>query len=90
MVYNGNESNVPNIDGTVPPLGCGSSPDMDCSNAVEMKYNVKTDVVSVLADAKNRNWIQGAPPVYLNNEAPLYARSLDALACAVRTCSRMP
>lgn len=30
--------------------------------------------------------IQGAPPVFLNNEAPLRARSLDALACAVRTC----
>lgn len=28
----------------------------------------------------------GAPPVFLNNEAPLRSRSLDALSCAVRTC----
>jgi hypothetical protein len=39
-----------------------------------------------MTDPKNKMWIQGAPPVYLNNEAPLPARSLDALACAVRQC----
>jgi len=52
----------------------------------ERKYKVKTDPGSVASDPKNQNWIQGAPPVYLNNEAPLNARALDALSCAIRTC----
>jgi hypothetical protein len=31
-------------------------------------------------------WIQGPPPVFINNEAPPLSRSLDALACAIRSC----
>lgn len=30
--------------------------------------------------------MQGSPPVFLNNEANLISRSLDAFGCAVRTC----
>lgn len=47
---------------------------------------MKCDPSSIACNPVNRNWIQGAPPVYLNNEAPLQARALDAIACAVRTC----
>lgn len=53
---------------------------------MELEYNIKTNPGHIASDPRNQNWIQGAPPVYLNNEAPLPARSLDALACAVRTC----
>lgn len=64
-------------------MGHGSS--SFCS-PIEVKYGVKMDLFSIASDPKNKNWIQGAPAVYLNNEAPLPARSLDALSCAVRTC----
>jgi hypothetical protein len=84
MIYNGNESKVPDVDRTLPPpSGCASN---GMVNPIEMKYNTKTSVPAVVSDPKNKNWIQGAPPVYLNNEAPPHARSLDALACAVRSC----
>lgn len=84
MVYNGNESVVPDVDGTIPPVGCGNSSytgDHDSS-----RFATDTDMSKVVCDPKNQHWIQGAPPVFLNNEAPPHARSLDALACAVRQC----
>lgn len=84
MIYNANEKNLPSVDDTIPPVG--GSLLKPFSNPTELKYETKTDPSSVACDPKNQHWIQGAPPVYLNNEAPLHARSLDALACAVRTC----
>lgn len=84
MIYNADESRIPDIDKSIPPVerpsqGVGAT-------ATELEYNIKTNPGHIASDPKNQNWIQGAPPVYLNNEAPLPARSLDALACAVRTC----
>ena len=85
MIYNANESIVPDVDNAVPIGGCGPL-NGGQQNSIELKYNVTTHVGSVATNPQNKNWIQGAPPVYLNNEAPLHARSLDAIACAVRTC----
>ena len=83
MIYNGNQSLLPNVDDTIPPVApIKQSP----LNHTEAKFDVKTDTASIAANPQNQCWIQGPPPVYLNNEAPLNARSLDALACAVRTC----
>jgi len=84
MIYNANEKLIPRIDGIKPPVtsSCGAGGSLSDDN----KFGVKTDAMSVACDPKNRNWIQGAPPVYLNNEAPMHARSLDAVSCAVRTC----
>jgi hypothetical protein len=70
MIYNADEDKLPVVDGAIPRIECRSSG--TCSQ--------------IASDPNNKNWIQGAPPVYLNNEAPLPARALDALACAVRTC----
>jgi hypothetical protein len=70
MIYNADEEKLPVVDGSIPRIECRSGG--KCSQ--------------IASDPMNRNWIQGAPPVYLNNEAPLPARALDALACAVRTC----
>jgi hypothetical protein len=50
------------------------------------KYGIDTNVQAIARDPRNKYWIQGAPPVYLNHEAPLHARALDAVACAVRNC----
>jgi hypothetical protein len=71
MMYNADEQKLPVLDGTIPPVGCGTGA---CTPS------------KIAGDPNNKNWIQGAPPVYLNNEAPLPARALDALSCAVRTC----
>jgi len=71
MIYNADEEKLPDVDGTGASM-VGGCGSGQCS--------------MIARDPKNANWIQGAPPVYLNNEAPLPARSLDALACAVRSC----
>ena len=83
MMHNANEKAMPNIDDTIPPVV--QSMNMP-STETETKYDVKTAPACIAADPKNQVWIQGAPPVYLNNEAPLTARSLDALSCAIRSC----
>jgi hypothetical protein len=84
MIYNADEKRIPKIDSSIPPV---ERPQHHMgANATELEYNTKINPSHIASDPKNQNWIQGAPPVYLNNEAPLPARSLDALACAVRTC----
>ena len=70
MIYNADEEKLPAMDGSVPQIG-------GCGSGL---------CSQIATDPKNSNWIQGAPPVFLNNEAPLPARALDALACAVRSC----
>lgn len=84
MIYNADEKKLPKIDDSIPPVERPQNP--IGATATELEYNTKTTPSHIASDPKNQNWIQGAPPVYLNNEAPLPARSLDALACAVRTC----
>jgi len=83
MVHNANESALPNIDDTIPPVVQNMN---QPSSSTHQKYDVMTAPACIAADPKNQVWIQGAPPVYLNNEAPLPARSLDALSCAIRSC----
>mmetsp|Transcript_24514 Transcript_24514/g.57105 ORF Transcript_24514/g.57105 Transcript_24514/m.57105 type:complete len:395 (-) Transcript_24514:238-1422(-) len=83
MMYNADEGKLPSIDGTIPKI---SSKGLEQRSDLEQKYNVSVMPASIVSDPKNQMWIQGAPPVYLNNEAPLSARSLDALACAIRSC----
>jgi hypothetical protein len=84
MIYNANEKKLPNVDDSIPPPGPYIRNNF--SNPTEIKFGCSMSNKSIATDPRNLNWIQGPPPVYLNNEAPLHARSLDALACAVRTC----
>ena len=83
MMYNANEAALPTDDDnfSIPQSNQRTYP-----NQTELKYGTRTTSTDIASDPRNKNWIQGAPPVYLNNEAPLHARSLDALACAIRTC----
>lgn len=84
MIYNANESGLPDIDGVIPRVQeCGRSL---LNTPVEQKYNISTDHVSIASDPQNQMWIQGPPPVFINNEAPPLSRSLDALSCAIRSC----
>eukprot|EP00522_Entomoneis_paludosa_P000230 CAMPEP_0172472554 /NCGR_PEP_ID=MMETSP1065-20121228/68400_1 /TAXON_ID=265537 /ORGANISM="Amphiprora paludosa, Strain CCMP125" /LENGTH=735 /DNA_ID=CAMNT_0013230701 /DNA_START=128 /DNA_END=2335 /DNA_ORIENTATION=+ len=84
MVHNGNERLVPSVDDSIPQI----APVMRQSyaNQTELKFDVRTDAASIASNPQNKSWVQGAPALYLNNEAPLNARSLDALACSIRTC----
>lgn len=34
----------------------------------------------------NQTWMQGSPQIFLNNEANILSRSIDASSCAIRSC----
>jgi len=84
MMHNASDANLPDAH-EMPPIGCGSGSD-STDPATKEKYGVSTCASRIASDPNNQNWIQGPPPVFLNNEAPAISRCLDALACAVRSC----
>jgi hypothetical protein len=84
MIYNADETKVPRVDNSIPPVERPSQSSLPTQ--IEIEYNIRCNPGFIASDPRNQNWVQGAPPVFLNREAPLRARSLDALACAVRTC----
>jgi len=84
MVHNADEKKLPSIDDSIPRLEDGISG--QTSSAAEKEYGVCFATNKIVSDPKNQNWMQGAPPIFLNNEAPLNARSLDALSFAFRSC----
>ena len=89
MMYNANDKAIPDVDVSTPApeqFFLLSAMTSTGNSDVEEKYGIKTGIRDIACDPKNKNWIQGAPAVYLNNEAPLNARVLDAVSCAVRTC----
>ena len=89
MMYNANDKAIPEVDVAIPAVEQSLLQNAMASTGVkdiEEKYDIKVSICSIASDPKNQNWIQGAPAVYLNNEAPLNARVLDAVSCAVRTC----
>jgi hypothetical protein len=78
MIYNGKEQNLPNDESPLDmPKGLKS--------IVPVRLDNPRSLHSIATDPKNGNWMQGPPVVFVNNQAPLYARALDAVACAVRT-----
>ncbi len=85
MVYNADENKVPRIDTGIPPVERTPHFLLPLSQ-IESQYNIRCHPACIASEPRNQNWIQGAPPIFLNDKAPLRARSLDALACAVRTC----
>ena len=86
MIYNANEENLPDIDGVIPPLTRSSTDSMEFQSVAEKKYQVSADPGKNASDKRNQMWIQGPLPVFINNEAPPLARSLDALVCAIHSC----
>mmetsp|Transcript_18250 Transcript_18250/g.34770 ORF Transcript_18250/g.34770 Transcript_18250/m.34770 type:complete len:553 (-) Transcript_18250:125-1783(-) len=77
MIHNASEENIPDIDDVLPrPGGCGTG------NAT----GPGSHSADIAGYDTNKNWIQGAPSIFLDNAAPAINRSLDALACAVRSC----
>jgi len=85
MVHNADEKKLPSIDDSIPRVEHGSC-GRPSTSETEKEYGVSFATTKIVSDPKNQNWMQGAPPIFLNNEAPLNARSLDALSCAFRSC----
>jgi len=85
MMFNANEGLLPEID--IPRLANDSSNSSDESTDLfKAKYGCSTLPVDIAIDPTNKMWMQGSPPVFLNNEAGTVARALDGFACAVRSC----
>mmetsp|Transcript_20839 Transcript_20839/g.34074 ORF Transcript_20839/g.34074 Transcript_20839/m.34074 type:complete len:386 (-) Transcript_20839:248-1405(-) len=74
------EDSLPDIDESLPRLNSNNQCGAVNTNSSQIKAN------AVATNPINQMWMQGSPPVFLNNEASLVSRSLDAFACAVRSC----
>ena len=86
MMFNANEGLLPEID--IPQLANDPSSHSadESGDPFKSKYGCSTLPVEVANDPINQMWMQGSPPVFLNNEAGTIARTLDGFACAVRSC----
>jgi hypothetical protein len=82
MTYNASEDFVPNIDWEIPRVGGLESESFTDS---EKKYGIGMKPSSVASNPLNQIWIQGIPPIFVNEKAPSRSRALDALACAIRS-----
>ena len=86
MIHNASEAALPDIDDAIPPLPAPQQSGGGGGGDTVAKYGTATNPSYVAANPMNKMWIQGPPPVFINNEAPALSRSLDALACAIRSC----
>lgn len=84
IIYNAHADDLPDIDDVIPQIPSCGKPAL--TSPAEEKYKVSTDHSVIAGNPTNNMWIQGPPPVFINNEAPPLSRALDALACAVRSC----
>jgi hypothetical protein len=85
ITHNANKNSLPNIDHSIPPLPCSPEKAKDLKAKLKLGFT-DTETAMIACNPDNQLWIQGPPPIFINNEAPPISRSLDALACAVRTC----
>lgn len=84
LMHNATVNALPDIDESLPRLNQNFG--MNQGENSECARGGCTNPSSVATDPVNQMWMQGSPPVFLNNEACPVSRSLDAFACAVRTC----
>lgn len=83
IVHNAEDDTLPEIN-DIPPVG-GSTEESNSSH-FDKKYELGCKPSDIVCNRMNQSWIQGAPPVFTNNEAPTLSRALDALSCAIRSC----
>lgn len=81
MIHNASEDNLPDFDNE---LQIHSSR-LDDVSAAEKKYGISTLPSRVALNPINKLWIQGIPPIFINELAPPKSRALDALACSIRS-----
>jgi len=83
LMHNASEDSLPDIDESLPNLNNNTNG----NNNTSISNNGGPTIPSLVAtNPINQMWMQGSPQVFLDNEASLVSRSLDAFACAVRTC----
>ncbi|KAL7537786.1 hypothetical protein ACHAXR_008077 [Thalassiosira sp. AJA248-18] len=86
MINSASEGDLPNIDSEIPRVSPPHDVDgLMVSTDAEKKYGIGTSPSRVASNPINQMWIQGAPPVLINEDAPARSRILDALACAIRS-----
>ena len=79
------EDEMPNIDRDIPRATPPHPLEGLPTTNAEKKYGISTSPSRVASNPMNQMWIQGVPPVFINESAPLKSRLLDALACTIRT-----
>jgi hypothetical protein len=77
MMYNAEEDSLPDIDGVLPRICTTNSGDGNNDASFGCRQ---------VTEPMNQMWMQGEPRIFLKNEARIVDRSLDAMACAVRSC----
>jgi len=82
MIHNASDTVLPNIDDIIPPL----PPIPNKHDSTVEKFGISSAPSAIASHPDNQMWIQGPPPIFINNKAPPLARSLDALAFAMRSC----
>ena len=94
MMHNASEEALPDISESLPQClmqglskqAAAPATTPVATTANETKFGCSTNPAAVASNPQNAMWIQGPPPVFLNNEADLVSRSLDAFAFACRSC----
>ncbi|KAL9188332.1 hypothetical protein ACHAXT_006710 [Thalassiosira profunda] len=86
MMFNASEDDVPAIDSAIPRVSQpvhmeGQSGTTDA----EKRYHISVLPSRVASNPINQLWMQGAPPVLINEAAPRKSRVLDALSFVVRS-----
>lgn len=85
MIYNACEDDPPKIDGVIPRISPPHALEVLKATDAEKKYGISVSPSRVASNLINQIWIQGAPPVLINEVAHPRSRALDGLACALRT-----
>jgi len=86
MICNGaDEDDLPNIDGDIPRAVPPHPHSGMAKSTAEKKFGVSISPSRVASIDINQMWIQGTPPVFINEDAPVKSRVIDGLACAIRT-----
>lgn len=84
LIHNANEDELPNIDREIPRVSPPNDVENTKSTDAEKKFGISTAPSYVASNSINQMWIQGAPPVLINDAAPPKSRVLDALASVIR------
>ncbi len=84
MIYNASEDNLPDFGNKMHRFSLLLRDETD-KTTIENKYGISILPSRVASNPINQTWIQGIPPILINEFAPLNSRALDALACSIRS-----
>ena len=85
MIHNASENNLPEINEEMPPVSLPNHSEEVKVSDTERKYGIISLPSHVASNPMNQMWIQGPPPVFIDQSGPPMSRAIDALACAIRS-----